>query len=93
MGRYTLEVQRLCSRISFKCPMQAKHVGYMDVVFNTKKEALDYYNKHNPHMKPMKRGVWRSDYDPVSFLSYVVRSVSHEVSYVPPFEDALFIED
>ena len=28
-----------------------KHIGYMKGKFKTKKDAVSYYDKHNPHMR------------------------------------------
>ena len=30
-----------------------KHIGYMKAKFKTKKDAVSYYDKHNPHMRSL----------------------------------------
>ena len=51
-----------------------KHKGYMNKKFNTKKAAEEYYNKCNPHMRPLNSyNNYRSDWDPQTKLLYIVR--------------------
>jgi hypothetical protein len=94
---YILEVQRF---INVQEPNDlllggvTEHVGYMNKIFRTKKQACDYYNEHNPHM-PQFNGAKRfggglylcSHYDPNTNLVYVVREHYHESLTIPPFDD------
>ena len=51
-----------------------KHTGYIRKHFNTQEEACLYYNKHNPHMKPLNiHETYCSDADPTTNLLYIVR--------------------
>jgi hypothetical protein len=51
-----------------------EHIGYMKHKFKTKKEACDYYDKHNPHMRPLNaHNTYKSDWDPTTKLLYIVR--------------------
>lgn len=63
-----------------------KHVGYMDLVFKTKTKAAEYYNIHNPHMRPLNaHGYWCSDWDPQTRLCYIVRDYYGQCCQVTPF--------
>ena len=51
-----------------------KHIGYMKGKFKTKKDALSYYDKHNPHMRSLNaHNTYKSDWDPNTKLFYIVR--------------------
>jgi len=50
-----------------------KHIGYMKGNFKTKQDAVTYYNRHNPHMRPLRKYSYRSDWDPETKLLYIVR--------------------
>ena len=52
-----------------------KHIGYMKGKFKTKKDAVSYYNRHNPHMRSLKgdNNNYRSDWDPNTKLLYILR--------------------
>lgn len=50
-----------------------KHIGYMKGKFKTKKDAVSYYDKHNPHMRSLNVDNYRSDWDPDTKLLYIVR--------------------
>lgn len=83
---YVLEVQKFVTD-----PLEDKgfyHVGYMKKVFKNKKEAVDYYNKHNSHMRDINGfNNYRSDWDPQTKLRYVVRSYLGEKCLINAFED------
>ena len=65
------------------------HVGYMNIAFPTKRRAAEYYDMHNSHMRGLNaHNTWRSDYDPDTFLRYVVRSYNNEELTVVPFDPA-----
>ena len=52
-----------------------KHIGYMKGKFKTKKDAVSYYNRYNPHMRSLNGddNNYRSDWDPKTKLLYIVR--------------------
>ena len=51
-----------------------KHIGYMKGKFRTKKDAVSYYDKHNPHMRSLNaNNIYKSDWDPNTKLLYIVR--------------------
>ena len=51
-----------------------KHIGYMKGKFKTKKDAVSYYDRHNPHMRSLNaHNNYRSDWDPDTKLLYIVR--------------------
>lgn len=52
-----------------------KHIGYMKGKFKTKKDAVSYYNRHNPHMRSLKGNdnKYCSDWDPNTKLLYIIR--------------------
>lgn len=47
------------------------HVGYMNKTFGSKSQAIEYYNAHNPHLRPLQSDSERSDWDPDTKLAYV----------------------
>ena len=50
-----------------------KHIGYMKGKFKTKKDAVSYYDKHNPHMRSLNaHNTYKSDWDPKTKLLYIV---------------------
>ena len=51
-----------------------KHIGYMKGHFKTKKDAVSYYDRHNPHMRSLNaHNTYKSDWDPNTKLLYIVR--------------------
>ena len=51
-----------------------KHIGYMKGKFKTKKDAVSYYDRHNPHMRSLNaHNTYISDWDPNTKLLYIVR--------------------
>ena len=51
-----------------------KHIGYMKGKFKTKKDAISYYDRHNPHMRSLNaHNTYCSDWDPNTKLLYIVR--------------------
>ena len=51
-----------------------KHIGYMKGHFKTKKDAVSYYDRHNPHMRSLNaHNTYKSDWDPNTKLFYIVR--------------------
>lgn len=63
---YILEVQRFGS---IKYNGKFEHIGYMSKLFTTKKEAANYYDFHNSHLRKLNtHGTWVSDWDPMTKL-------------------------
>ena len=68
---------------------KSEHIGYMNKIFKTKQEASNYYDKFNPHMRSLNaHNTWSSDFDPTSYLMYIVREKFLEYLKIPSFEDA-----
>ena len=78
-GKYVLEVLEFITEKGVNGWLtqgeKIKHVGYMKGKFRTKKDAVSYYNRHNPHMRSLKRddNNYCSDWDPDTKLFYIVR--------------------
>jgi len=68
-----------------------KHIGYMKGKFKTKKDAVSYYDRHNPHMRSLKSddNSYRSDWDNETKLLYIVR----DDYLINPTIDCFSIED
>ena len=50
------------------------HIGYMNKVFTRKCDAVNYYDGHNKHMRPINaHGAYQSDWDPNTRLMCIVR--------------------
>jgi hypothetical protein len=90
---YILEVQRFDTNGHILHPEwngKLEHVGYMNKIFATKKQACDYYDIHNPHMRSLNaHNTWRSDWDPTTKLMYVVRKHYIEYLKIPPFNESI----
>jgi hypothetical protein len=55
-------------------------VGHVNKVFETREEAEEYYEKLNPHMRPInKYKNWISDFDPETRLGYLIQEYSNQV--------------
>ena len=79
---YILEVQKFC--YNFK----SEHIGYMNKIFETKQDAAIYYNNFNPHMPALNITTkWCSDWDPNTYLMYIVREHFFEYLHIAPFEN------
>lgn len=51
-----------------------KHIGYMKGIFKKKKDAVSYYDRHNPHLRSLNaHNNYKSDWDPKTKLFYIVR--------------------
>ena len=88
---YILEVQRFDPNGHILYPEwngKSEHIGYMNKVFITKKEAAEYYDLHNPHMRKLNlHRTWAYDNDPNTNLQYIVREHYYEYLKIPPFKD------
>jgi hypothetical protein len=88
---YILEVQRFDKTGYFnhiRWNGKYEHIGYMNKLFPTKKDAADYYNMHNKHMRKLNaHGCWNSAWDPKTRLRYVVREYYGEYLMLPSFEE------
>jgi hypothetical protein len=79
---YILEVKKFKSSSLF--PAKLKHVGYINKIFQSKQEAANYYDFHNPHMRNLNaHKTWRSDWDPDTKLMYIVRKYFGEELTLP----------
>ena len=87
---YILEVQQFNTNghnIHPEWNGKSEHIGYINKIFKTKKEASDYYNIFNPHMRSLNaHNTWCSDWDPNNKLMYIVRKHFYEYLKIPPFE-------
>ena len=88
---YILEVQKYTLDSHSVYPKWngiSEHIGYINKIFKTKQEASDYYDKFNPHMRSLNGNKnWCSDWDPNTFLMYIVRERFYETLKIQPFED------
>jgi hypothetical protein len=88
-SKYVLEVVRFITdseEWKAKCSKR-EHVGYMRAHFETKKDAVSYYDRHNPHLRSLNaHGTWRSDWDPQTCLLYIVRENHGIMGTIPPFD-------
>ena len=58
----------------------------MNKIFRSKQKASDYYYSHNPHMRRITfKSDWKSDWDPSTYLLYVIRMYTGEFLKIPPF--------
>ena len=74
--RYVLEVLQFIIEKDGAHPVKS-HIGYMKGKFKTKKDAVSYYDKHNPHMRSLNaHNSYISDWDPNTKLLYIVRDDS-----------------
>jgi len=72
-AKYVLEVVEYCINEVDNLP-EIIHIGYMKGKFKTKKDAVTYYDRHNPHMRSLNAfGDYISDWDPNTKLLYIVR--------------------
>jgi len=63
-----------------------KHIGYMKAKFQTREDAVSYYNRHNPHMRSLNaHNNYRSDWDPITKRLYIVREDHHMNDHIEPF--------
>jgi len=77
---YGLEVVK---RVS---PGKYEHIGYMQSNFSTTLEACQYYDKHNPHMRKLNAfKTFKSDWDPETYLFYIVREDCSLINNIPSF--------
>jgi len=86
---YILEVQNLEKFPEpeySKLPGTFKHIGYMNIVFKSKTKAFEYYNKYNKHMRSINaHNTNCSDWDPNTYLRYIVREYYHDYLSIDPF--------
>jgi hypothetical protein len=80
---YILEVQKIAWNY------KSRHIGYMNKIFETQEDACVYYNKFNQHMTPLtNKNNYCSDWDPDTFLIYIVREHFYELLHIAPFENS-----
>ena len=82
---YVLEVVRFVEKSDGE-NTNAEHIGYMNIKFNTKKDACDYYGRCNPHLRPLNaHRDYKSDWDQKTELLYIVRRYYGLLASIPPF--------
>ena len=65
-----------------------KHIGYMKAKFKTKKDAVSYYDRHNPHMRSLNaHATYQRDWDPETKLLYIVREDKEIIDTINPFSE------
>ena len=88
---YILEVQKFHSdghKLHPEWLGKFEHIGYMNFIFKTKQKACEYYDKHNSHMRSLNaHKEWCSDWDPKTWLMYIVREHFYEYLHILPFEN------
>jgi hypothetical protein len=88
---YILEVQKfnLIGDLSqSECNGKSTHVGYMNIVFKTKQQACKYYDMYNPTLRPLNaHHTYRSDWNPETYLMYIIREYGDENLSIPSFEE------
>ena len=73
-AKYVLEVLEFITEKDGTPAADIEHIGYMKGKFKTKKDAVSYYDKHNPHMRSLNaHNSYISDWDPNTKLLYIVR--------------------
>ena len=82
---YILEVQRLYPNLNPEENGEYKHVSCMNICFGTEKDAANYYNFHNPHMRKLDRSSLISDRDPITNLRYVITRYHGQHKSISPF--------
>ena len=91
MSRYIFEVQKL-----FNKPNEIsrfEHVGYINKVFQSKKDAEKYYNDYNQHMQSLNRNNNDcSDWDPITKLRYIIREDKNKQKNIPEFKDKVLFK-
>ncbi len=93
MTRYVLEVVRYIHERDGPNGYMAKcgkleHIGYMQALFKTKNNACSYYDRNNPHMRPLNRyGDYTSDNDPLTHFMYIVREDKGVNLTIAPFDE------
>jgi hypothetical protein len=69
-----------------------EHLGYINKLFETKREASYYYKLYNPHMREINaENRWCSECDPKTKFVYVIREYTGELLKIPPFDEYLTI--
>lgn len=76
---YVFEIQQFNSTHSV-------HVGYVNKLFTTQREALAYYNTYHPTLPAMCAATYRSDVAPITNLIYIVREYRTECLNISPLE-------
>ena len=79
---YILEVQKM------DWNNKSQHLGYMNIVFESKQDAANYYNKFNQHMPQLNiTNKWCSEWDPNTYKFYIVREHFYEYLHIASFEN------
>lgn len=96
MTSYILEVQTILIDENDKNKHgwngNKEHLGYINKLFETKREASYYYKLYNPHMNEINaESRWCSECDPKTKFVYVIREYTGELLKIPPFDDYLTV--
>ena len=86
---YTLEVQRYTDNRWKTNPRFQKfeHIGYMQCLFKSRKQACAYYDYWNADLRPInEHGTYCSSRNPDTNLRYIVRKFYRETQTIPPFD-------
>jgi hypothetical protein len=86
---YILEVQQFYPDGHLLHPEwngKSEHIGYLNIIFQTKIQACNYYDKHNAHLRSINLyKTLKSDSDPITNLQYIVRKYGNEYLKITPF--------
>lgn len=92
-NKFCLEVVRYSPHQNDNTP-RFVHVGYMNKWFKTRREAVEYYDNKNPHMRSIKllstdghTYTYKSDWDPENGLAYIVREFYGIDAHISPFPE------
>jgi len=90
MTSYILEVQT--TLISHGLNGHKEHLGYINKIFETRREASYYYKLYNSHMSEITaESRWCSECDPQTKFVYVIREYTGELLKIPQFENYLTV--
>lgn len=85
MISYILEVQTVLNSDGWNG--HKEHLGYINKIFETRREASYYYKLYNPHMSEITAETkWCSECDPQTKFVYVIRKYTGELLKIPPFD-------
>lgn len=92
MISYVLEVQTILideeSKNKHGWNGHKQHLGYINKIFETKREASYYHKLHNPNMSEITaENRWCSECDSKTKFVYVIREYTGELLKIPPFEN------
>jgi hypothetical protein len=75
---YILEEQVFIENKGFQ------HIGYVNKIFNSKEEAILYYDEFNSHMPSLRgKSNYTSNIDPKTKIRSKIRVYDGEILYIP----------